>query len=82
MKVLCGSVWFSEVAEDLLFLAPVHRGRSLLAVLGPLFGLGCRGAQMQSTVQERVRNTALIILRDLERYTYAGTHRYSDTRII
>lgn len=46
----------SEVTEDLLFLAPVHRGRFFLVACGAefLFGLGCCGAQTQADLHEGV----------------------------
>lgn len=46
----------SKVAEDLLSLVPVHRGRSLLAAAGEelLPGLSSGGAQAQATLYERV----------------------------
>lgn len=45
-----------EVAENLLFLAPVHRGCPLLVAAGEglLFGLSCCGTQTQTAVRERV----------------------------
>lgn len=58
----------SKVAEDLLFLAPVHRGRSLLVTAGEglLFGLSSCRTQTQPTVHERVRNTPVVLIRDLQ----------------
>lgn len=46
----------SEVAEDLLFLAPFHRGRPLLVAAGEglLFSLSSRRTQTQANVHERV----------------------------
>lgn len=46
----------SEVAEDFLLLAPVHRGRSLVGPFGPGFlpGLGRGQAQLQAALPERI----------------------------
>lgn len=46
----------SEVAEYFLFLAPVHRGRSLVGPFGPgfLLGLGRGQAQLQTALPERI----------------------------
>lgn len=55
-EVSCMMCGCSEVAEDLLFLAPVHRGRSLVVPfgLGFLLGLGRGQTQMQTAVPERI----------------------------
>ncbi len=57
----------SKVAEDLLSLVPVHRRRSLLAAAGEslLFSLSSCGTQTQAAVHERVRNTPVVLIRDL-----------------
>lgn len=56
----------SEVAEDLVFLVPGHRGRSLIGLLHPGFlpGLGRSGAQMQAARAQRVRVLSLPLLQD------------------
>lgn len=58
----------SEVAEDLLFPAPVHRRSSLLVTVGGdfLFGLSSGGTQTQATFYERVWNTSVVIIRNLQ----------------
>ena len=68
----------SEVAEDLLSLVPVHRGRSLLVAAGEgiLLCLGSCRAQSQATVHERVWNTPVVLIRHLQ---HTQTHTFVNT---
>lgn len=63
----------SEVAEDLLFLAPVHRGCSfpVAAAQDLLLSLGSCWAKTQTAVHKRVWNMTVILIRDLQ---YTQTH--------
>lgn len=58
----------SEVAEDLLFLAPVHRGCSfpVAAAQDLLLSLGSCWAKTQTAVHKRVWNMTVILIRDLQ----------------
>lgn len=61
-------VLVSEAAEDLLFLTPVHNRSSLLVAAseGLLFSLSSCGTQTQAAVHERVRNTPVVLIMDLQ----------------
>lgn len=70
----------SEVAEDLLFLAPFHRGRPLLVAAGEglLFSLSSRRTQTQANVHERVWNAPVVLVGDLpdtHKHVYASHPR-------
>lgn len=54
----------SEIAEDLMFLVPVHLRRSLSGAFGVgfLFSLGRRGAQIQTCFFKRVQEVTARVL--------------------
>ena len=59
----------SEVAEELVFFAPVHLRCPLPGPLGVglLLGLGRRGTQTQAQLRERVQQMVRLILTQLDR---------------
>ena len=64
-----GGAETSEVAEELVFFAPVHLWCPLPGPLGVglLLGLGRRGTQTQAQLCERVQQVARLILTQLNR---------------
>lgn len=76
------SFYHSEIAENLVFLVPVHLRSSFFSALGVgfLLRLRCRGAQAQTHFFKRLENVTAAVPRHLHKHTHKHTRMSSCER--